>query len=794
MSRARPGRRFRIGAALVVAVLASSCADPARRPARDRPERAAAPSTARTGTSTPPIDPQRLHAVVLNGGGDRAGNYFSHSVHVRSILAVLEAAQVPQENVTIFASDGEDPTPDLAVRELRPDGDTWILDGTGLDATVGEPIEYVDTDLQGRRARPATRAELERWFAEEARALRSGDTLLFYVTDHGTRGEKGPRDNRISLWGRGESLSVDELKPLLDGLDPGVRVVALMSQCFSGGFGLLAADPSGVLPTGNYCGFYSSTPDRPAYGCYAENRGADDVGHSVRFIESLVADGGFPESHRHTLASDHTPDVPLRTTDLFLRDRLARAAAAKGVEPAVFTDSMLAEAWRDKARFESDIRLLDRLGQIYGFASPRSLEEVDARLAQLPEVGDAIDEHAEAWTQARNDLARANLKRFFAAEPEWRDRVTADETRKLTPTAARVVGTELLGSLGPFTREDSGTERRLRSLRDRAGVADEVSYRMAVREAVLLRMETLLNRIAGQAYLQGPASAEERQAYARLESCEALTLPTAGTSPEVAPAPFPTYAEDVQLAETVLPGWMGIQFRQASADVRTKNGLAEGAVRVQRVYPDSPAERAGIGVGDVVIGPPGEPFAEPHQIREWTMLSSIGEPRPLEVLHDGDRVLRKLVPGPHPGRFPALPAPPRVGSVAPELHLDRYRGQVPTTLADGRPHLLFFWATWCAPCKASLGELLAFAKEKGVDVVAVTDEETPQLDGFFASFREPFPVNVAVDPDRDAFLGYGVSGTPTFVLVDGSGRITHYNTGYNQARGLDLPGWKRSAG
>jgi len=310
MPRARPGRRvripgprFRIGAALL-AVLAVSCTDPARRPARDRTERAPAPSTARTRTSAAPIDPQRLHALVLNGGGEKAGNYFSHSVHLRSILAVLDAAKVPQENVTIFASDGEDSAPDLAVRELRAEGgDAWMLEGTGLDGAVGEPIEYVDTDLQGRSARPATRAELERWFAAEGKALRPGDTLLFYVTDHGTRGEKDPWDNRISLWGRDESISVDELKPHLDGLDPGVRVVALMSQCFSGGFGLLAADPSGALPAGNYCGYYSSTPDRPAYGCYAENRGADDVGHSVRFIESLVREGSFPESHRHTLAN-----------------------------------------------------------------------------------------------------------------------------------------------------------------------------------------------------------------------------------------------------------------------------------------------------------------------------------------------------------------------------------------------------------------------------------------------------------------------------------------------------------
>jgi thiol-disulfide isomerase/thioredoxin len=770
----------------MLAALAVACSGPARRTTAERP---AGTDAAASGT----IDPARLHAVLINGGGDRGGNYYSHYVHLRSLLRVLDAAAVPHENVAIFASDGEDPAADLAVREIRPEGDGWLLEGTRLASTVGEPIEYVDTRLDGRTLEPATKATLERWFREEGKRLGRGDTLLLYVTDHGTRGKDGPRSNRISLWGTNESLSVDELGGMLGLLDPDVRVVALMSQCYSGGFGMLAARVDDTPGLAGYCGYFSSTADRPAYGCYAENRGADDVGHSIRFIEALAAGEAFPASHRHALASDHTPDVPLRTTDVFLRDRLERAAEARKVDVADYADGLLLEAWRDKRSFESDIRLLDRVGQSYGFASLRSLEEVDGQLDQLARVGEAIDEHAEAWNGSRGDLARANLDRFLAAAPAWSDRVAPERTRALTPGEARALGDGLLGSLGPFTRADADTDRRLRSLRNRSEKASDVAYRMAVREAALLRMETLLFRIAGQVYLRDHATHEERAAYAGIESCEDLALPVADPAPAVATASFPTYGADVELAEAVLPGWMGIQFRPAAVEVRKRLALAEGAVSVQRVYPGSPAERAGILPGDVIVGPRGRPFAEPRQIREWTMLAAIDEPQILEVLHDGERVLRELVPGAHPGRFPELPAPPRVGASAPVLEIERYRGEVPEHLADGRSHLLFFWATWCAPCKASLPELMDFARERGVDVIAVTDEDSAQLDTFFASFREPFPVNVAVDTDRDAFLGYGVNGTPTFVLVDEKGRIVHYGTGYNQARGLGLPGWPRQA-
>src|SRR5437667_6052309 len=38
---------------------------------------------------------------------------------------------------------------------------------------------------------------------------------------------------------------------------------------------------------------------------------------------------------------------------------------------------------------------------------------------------------------------------------------------------------------------------------------------------------------------------------------------------------------------------------------------------------------------DVIVGPPGRHFAEPTQIREWTMTSPRGTPLSLDILRDG---------------------------------------------------------------------------------------------------------------------------------------------------------------
>ena len=48
---------------------------------------------------------------------------------------------------------------------------------------------------------------------------------------------------------------------------------------------------------------------------------------------------------------------------------------------------------------------------------------------------------------------------------------------------------------------------------------------------------------------------------------------------------------------------------------------------------------------------------------------------------------------------------------------------------------------------------------------------------------------MATDELRRSFLAYGVSGTPTFVLVDGEGVVRSYSVGYTPAKSLGIEGW-----
>jgi thiol-disulfide isomerase/thioredoxin len=111
----------------------------------------------------------------------------------------------------------------------------------------------------------------------------------------------------------------------------------------------------------------------------------------------------------------------------------------------------------------------------------------------------------------------------------------------------------------------------------------------------------------------------------------------------------------------------------------------------------------------------------------------------------------------------------------------------------GKPLLLFFWAHWCADCKAEAPIITQMAQEfepKGLMVIAPTrlygytaqDENAPPaeekafIQRVFDTYYAGIP-KVQVPLDGGNFSRFGASTTPTIVLVDRQGTVRLYHPG-----------------
>lgn len=756
-----------------------------------------------------------VHAVLINGGGKATSNYTSHVHHVQDLVAELENRGIPASRITVFSADGSDPGKDQATRDVAPGGSFWLVKGTPLGRTLKPQTHLIDTVLDGVDLLPATNDAVRRWFKDDAKTLiKDGDTVLLFVTDHGTGDKRDPRSSFISMWN--DELSVMELRGMLDYLNPNARVVMWMSQCHSGGFAQAMYRLGDDLPGGDVCGYFSTTSDRLAYGCYPEGRGKDKIGHAFRFIDALARTDTLPAAHREVGLMDRTPDVPIRTSDIFLEDQLTRVAAARGIELNALIDELLSDALTNRGRWEPQIRHLDAIGQVYGMVSPRRMEELAAKIEQLDSLSKAVKKYKDTWKRTFDALRVENVTAFGESNSKWVKKLGKDKDERKTKLAdlkkledderAKMLR-DLLPDLEAYTALQPEVSRRLALLRDKSEQSQGAWYRIDVRRAAAYRMRSVLIDIAGRELLESRVRSEDATAYdldaldalRRLEHCE-QHQPGELPAPMLAAAdigekmrddaiePYPAFEEDKALVQGVVPSWMGIRFKPVSESIQEKYEVSRGSVLVNSVYLGSSAEKAGIQAGDILVGPPDRPFEEPYQVREWTMTSPQNEPLDLLVIRDEVRTPIVIHLEPFPVEWPELPAPPEIGEAAPDPGDVMDLGGKTIEFADSG-YVLFFWATWCGPCKKAIPELMAFAEEKGVQIVAVSDEDASVQSEFFETWEDPFPATRASNPLRSLFLKYSVSGTPHFAWVDGEGTLKHLKTGYSPAKGLEIEGW-----
>ena len=142
------------------------------------------------------------------------------------------------------------------------------------------------------------------------------------------------------------------------------------------------------------------------------------------------------------------------------------------------------------------------------------------------------------------------------------------------------------------------------------------------------------------------------------------------------------------------------------------------------------------------------------------------------------------------------------GKAMPPLKQTEWIGARPAAIASehGKVLLLFFWAHWCADCKADAPIITKIAQDyasRGLVVIAPTrlygytaqDDraspatEKPFVDRVYEHYYAGIP-NAGVPLDSGNFDRFGVSTTPTIVLVDRRGIVRLYHPGAMDEKSL----------
>ncbi len=223
--------------------------------------------------------------------------------------------------------------------------------------------------------------------------------------------------------------------------------------------------------------------------------------------------------------------------------------------------------------------------------------------------------------------------------------------------------------------------------------------------------------------------------------------------------------------------WLGISVGNSNDAVA---GAPEDArALIQRAFVGGPAQKAGLRRGDVIVKAAGAPVKQYQDYIAEARKIQIGGTLAIEVLRDGKPLSVELAMIEKPPNMKVWRRKHFTGSEAFDWDVEGLRpngSRLTSAQAGDKPQVLYFWATWCGPCRKTSPQVQRAFDKHGdqIQFVAISNEELDVLTGHLANSTKTYPLGR--DDTGYAKWDYEVQSLPTAVLLN-DGQVVSWDYG-----------------